>query len=121
MEQFIKLLHEAGMPLTDCDFLNADGKSTEELIKMTNFRMNCFTGSQKVADKLAVLTKGKIRLEDAGFDWKILGPDVHDMDQVAFVSDQDAFGATGQKCTAQSIVFAHKNWFIFINIIKTFI
>ncbi|GIT60939.1 MAG: hypothetical protein Ct9H300mP20_07660 [Gammaproteobacteria bacterium] len=28
-----------------------------------------------MANQLAVDSKGKIRIEDAGFDWKILGPD----------------------------------------------
>lgn len=27
--------------------------------------------------------KGKVRLEDAGFDWKILGPDVNEIDYAA--------------------------------------
>lgn len=27
-------------------------------------------------------------LEDAGFDWKVLGPDVRDMDYVAWQCDQ---------------------------------
>lgn len=31
-------------------------------------------------------------------------------DFVAWVSDQDAYAASGQKCSAQSIVFAHENW-----------
>jgi len=31
--------------------------------------------------------KGKVRLEDAGFDWKVMGPDVNDIDYVAQVSD----------------------------------
>ena len=38
--------------------------------------MTLFTGSSRVADKLAVDLKGRIKLEDAGFDWKIIGPDV---------------------------------------------
>jgi len=37
---------------------------------------------------LAKHLNGKIKIEDAGFDWKILGPDVSDFDYVAFVSDQ---------------------------------
>ena len=41
-------------------------------------------------------------MEDAGFDWKILGPDVTDFDYVAWQCDQDAYAATGQKCSAQS-------------------
>lgn len=34
-----------------------------------------------MADKLAVDLKGRIKLEDAGFDWKILGPDVQEVCQ----------------------------------------
>lgn len=41
--------------------------------------MTLFTGSSRVADKLAVDLKGRIKLEDAGFDWKILGPDVQEV------------------------------------------
>jgi len=42
-----------------------------------NPRMTLFTGSSRVAEKLALDLKGRVKLEDAGFDWKILGPDVH--------------------------------------------
>ena len=73
-------------------------------------RSTQFTGSSVVAEDLAVKLRGKIRIEDAGFDWKIIGPDVSDMDLVAQVSDQDAYAFSGQKCSAQSILFAHKNW-----------
>lgn len=41
--------------------------------------MTLFTGSSRVAEKLAVDLKGRIKLEDAGFDWKILGPDVNEV------------------------------------------
>jgi len=73
-------------------------------------RMTQFTGSSKVAEILARDLAGKIKLEDAGWDWKLLGPDVHDLDYVAFVSDQDAYAYSGQKCSAQSALFVHKNW-----------
>lgn len=42
--------------------------------------------------------------------WKVLGPDVHDMNYVAWVCDQDAYAYSGQKCSAQSALFVHKNW-----------
>jgi Aldehyde dehydrogenase family len=48
-------------------------------------------GSSRVAERLAVQMRGKVYLEDAGFDWKILGPDVSDVDYVAWQCDQDAF------------------------------
>ena len=63
-----------------------------------------------MAESLAELTHGKVRVEDAGFDWKVLGPEVGDLDYVAWVCDQDAYAATGQKCSAQSMLFAHDNW-----------
>jgi 1-pyrroline-5-carboxylate dehydrogenase len=43
-------------------------------------------------------------------DWKILGPDVDDIDYVAWQCDQDAYASIGQKCSAQSICFVHENW-----------
>ncbi len=51
-------------------------------------------------------------LEDAGFDWKILGPDAQpeDLPYVSWQCDQDAYACSGQKCSAQSILFAHSNW-----------
>lgn len=39
--------------------------------------MTQFTGSARIAEKLAKDLGGRVKLEDAGFDWKILGPDVH--------------------------------------------
>jgi len=36
---------------------------------------------------LAEKLKGKVKLEDAGFDWKILGPDVENIEFVAWTSD----------------------------------
>jgi len=41
--------------------------------------MTLFTGSSRVAEKLAADLKGRVKLEDAGFDWKILGPDVQEV------------------------------------------
>ena len=52
----------------------------------------------------------QVFLEDAGFDWKILGPDVQNVDYVAWQCDQDAYACSGQKCSAQSMLFVHKNW-----------
>ncbi len=52
----------------------------------------------------------QVFLEDAGFDWKVMGPDVSNMEYVAWVCDQDAYACSGQKCSAQSMLFMHKNW-----------
>lgn len=52
--------------------------------------MTLFTGSSRVADKLAVDLKGRIKLEDAGFDWKILGPDVQEVSYEQFSSGKYA-------------------------------
>eukprot|EP01036_Dinobryon_divergens_P032624 gene32625-42257_t len=46
-------------------------------------------------------------------DAKILGPDVSNFDFVAYTSDQDAYAYSGQKCSAQSALFAHSNWLLF--------
>ncbi|GAA0143557.1 dehydrogenase [Lithospermum erythrorhizon] len=110
MEQMMRLLHNCGLPMEDVDFINSDGKTMNKLLQEANPRMTLFTGSSKVAEKLALDLKGRIKLEDAGFDWKILGPDVLEMDYVAWVCDQDAYACSGQKCSAQSMLFMHENW-----------
>ena len=70
------------------------GKVMGELVKKSDnkIRLLQFTGSKEVANKLAIETKGKIRIEDAGFDWKIIGPDYDPewSEYVAWQSDQDA-------------------------------
>lgn len=53
-------------------------------ILQANPRMTLFTGSSRVAEKLALDLKGRIRLEDAGFDWKVLGPDVQEVPYYIF-------------------------------------
>ncbi|XP_078432178.1 aldehyde dehydrogenase 12A1 [Wolffia australiana] len=110
MEQMIRLLHSCGLPLKDVDFINTDGATMNKLLMEAKPSMTLFTGSSRVAEKLAGDLKGRIKLEDAGFDWKILGPDVKEVDYVAWVCDQDAYACSGQKCSAQSILFIHENW-----------
>jgi 1-pyrroline-5-carboxylate dehydrogenase len=110
MEQFLRLLHASGMPPADCDLLICRGPVAQEVITQTPVRVTQFTGSSAVGELLCAATRGKVRLEDAGYDWKILGPDVGDIDYVAWQCDQDAYACSGQKCSAQSIVFCHENW-----------
>lgn len=110
MEQFLRLLHDCGMEMTDVDFLNCKGPVAQKVIVDTPVRLTQFTGSSKVGEMLSLATHGKVRLEDAGFDWKVIGPDVGDVDYVAWQCDQDAYASIGQKCSAQSICFVHENW-----------
>ncbi|KAG2439205.1 hypothetical protein HXX76_004568 [Chlamydomonas incerta] len=109
-EQLLRLLVHCGMPASDVDLLHGPGATVGEVIRQAEPRSTLFTGSQRVAERLAVETRGKVFLEDAGFDWKIMGPDVRDLDYVAWQCDQDAYACSGQKCSAQSMLFAHSNW-----------
>ncbi|MDH4048796.1 MAG: aldehyde dehydrogenase family protein [Gammaproteobacteria bacterium] len=113
-EQFLRLLIHAGLPATDIDLIHCRGSSMGRLIESARDRIRLiqFTGSSQVAEKIASVVNGAVRLEDAGFDWKIIGPDYDAawLDYVAWQSDQDAYNASGQKCSAQSILFVHNNW-----------
>lgn len=51
-----------------------------------------------------------IKIINSGFNWKVMGPDVHEVEGVVFQSDQDAYACGGQKCSAQSVLFVHENW-----------
>lgn len=39
-----------------------------------------------------------------------MGPDVSDLEYVAYMCDHDAYAFGGQKCSAQSAMFVHDNW-----------
>jgi len=110
IEEFLRLLIACGMPKDDVILIHTNGENMEYLIKEIEPRMTLFTGSKKIAERLSKLLSGRIKIEDAGFDWKILGPDVSDVDYIASISDQDAYALSGQKCSAQSLLFVHKNW-----------
>lgn len=109
-EQFLRLLIHCGLDPNVMDMVYCDGPTFNELLLKGDSRMTLFTGSQAVAEKLTLDMRGRVKLEDAGFDWKILGPDVIEEDYVAWQSDQDAYAFSGQKCSAQSICFMHENW-----------
>jgi 1-pyrroline-5-carboxylate dehydrogenase len=113
-EQFIRLLIHAGLPSSDLDLIHCRGSEMGKLLEAArdDIRLVQFTGSSGVAERISSLMNGAVRLEDAGFDWKVLGPDYQDewLDYVAWQCDQDAYNAAGQKCSAQSIMFAHENW-----------
>ncbi|NNL54555.1 MAG: aldehyde dehydrogenase family protein [Woeseia sp.] len=113
-EQFLRLLIHCGLPAEDVDLIHCRGSKMGELIEASRdtLRLVQFTGSSNVAEHVAGVMGGRVRLEDAGFDWKVIGPDFDArwLDYVAWQSDQDAYNASGQKCSAQSILFVHQNW-----------
>ncbi len=113
-EQFLRLLIHCGLSPNDIDLIHCRGSQMGKLIYQAadQIRLVQFTGSSEVAEAVSSAVNGKVRLEDAGFDWKIIGPDFdqHWLDFVAWQSDEDAYNAAGQKCSAQSILFVHENW-----------
>ena len=78
--------------------------------EMAKERLICKAVWKKIAKTLCVATEGKVRIEDAGFNWKVFGRDVGEVDFVAFTCDQDAHANTGQKCSATSLLVLHENW-----------
>jgi 1-pyrroline-5-carboxylate dehydrogenase len=76
LEQWVRMLHHCGLPKEDLDFMHSDGPIMERVLKQADARMTLFTGSSRVGDHLAKALIGRVRLEDGGYDWKVLGPDV---------------------------------------------
>ena len=109
-QEFLNLMIKCGVPKTDIALIHTNGPNMEHLLMNSKMRMTQFTGSSKVAEHLSKQLNGIIKIEDAGFDWKITGPDVNDIDFAVFLTDQDCFAGSGQKCSAQSIMFLHQNW-----------
>jgi 1-pyrroline-5-carboxylate dehydrogenase len=111
-EAFVRLLLHCGMPAQDLLLIHCSGQVMEKLATNPVIQFTQFTGSTSVADRLLKLTKGKCRIEDAGFDWKIVGPNAIPsmLDFLAAQCDMDAYAASGQKCSAQSLLAVHENW-----------
>jgi 1-pyrroline-5-carboxylate dehydrogenase len=53
-----------------------------------------------VAEILTKQMKGKVRLEDAGFNWNIVDENIRDLEDIVTQVDKDAFSMSGQKCSA---------------------
>jgi len=70
------MLHYCGLPQEDLDFINCDGPVMEKVLIKGNARNTLFTGSSRIGEHLVKKLDGKVRLEDGGYDWKMLGPDV---------------------------------------------
>ena len=113
-EQFLKMLIHCGLSPNDIDLIHCRGETMGQLISQASgtIRLAQFTGSSGVAERVAATLNGRVRLEDAGYDWKVIGPDFDPdwLDYVAWQCDEDAYNAAGQKCSAQSALFVHDNW-----------
>jgi 1-pyrroline-5-carboxylate dehydrogenase len=112
VEALVRLFEASGMPPESLLLVNSDRECAERVFESCKdiFRIVQFTGSSKVAHKLLEQFKGKVKIEDSGFNWKILGPDVHLPEYVVSQADQDAFATSGQKCSCMRILLVHKNW-----------
>jgi len=69
-----------GMNPNESDFITCENKIINDLLEGDTFRLTQFTGSSKIAEHIGNVTNGKVKVEDAGFDWKLFGPDVVDFD-----------------------------------------
>ncbi len=112
IEAFTRLLLDCGMPPDDMLLIHCRGEVMEKIVTNSVIRLTQFTGSSAVAERLLKLTGGRVRKEDSGFDFKFLGPNSipRMIDFVAEQCDKDAYAASGQKCSAQSILFIHNSW-----------
>lgn len=72
MEQALLLLIESGISASDVNFINCDGPTMHKFLMDSKPKMTQFTGSSAVANMLAKDLAGKVKLEDAGFDWKVI-------------------------------------------------
>ena len=111
MDSIIKIMHDNGLPEKDVDLIHCSGNVMENLLQKSNLRLTQFTGSSIVAEKLSKELYGKVRIEGGGFDWKIIDKkkDI-DPEVVYQICNKDAYSFSGQKCSAQSMLFIDDSW-----------
>jgi 1-pyrroline-5-carboxylate dehydrogenase len=71
LEQFVRLLLDCGMPTDAVDMLHCSGSVASELLRRAPVRLTQFTGGAGVSEQLCREFAGKVKVEDAGFDWKV--------------------------------------------------
>lgn len=59
-EQLLRLLHHCGMPPSDADLVHGSGVTMNDIMVQAQPRSTLFTGSQRVAEKLAADMRGKV-------------------------------------------------------------
>ena len=99
----------------DVDFIHWEGNIMDILLMNSNIGLTQFTGSKSIAERLSKRLNGKVKIEDAGFDWKIIGPKDrntrNEEEKLIYQTcNHDSYTYSGQKCSAQSILFIHKSW-----------
>ncbi len=109
--QFVKILHEAGMPKKALSFLPGPGREIgDSLVDHPRTRMIAFTGSKEVGlrifERASKVSPGQIWLkrtilEMGGKDAQIVD-ETADLDAAADAIVAGAFGFQGQKCSACS-------------------
>lgn len=60
IEQLFRLLHDCGMPPADADLLHGGGPVVGHVLQQAQPRNTLFTGSSRVAEKIAVDMHGKV-------------------------------------------------------------
>lgn len=60
LEDFVRLLHACGLPPADVDMLHGPGATMGEIMAQARPRSTLFTGSQRVAEKLAKDFHGRV-------------------------------------------------------------
>lgn len=109
--QYVKILHEAGLPKEALTFLPGPGSQIgDSLVDHPRTRMIAFTGSKEVGlrifDRASKLNPGQIWLkrtilEMGGKDAQVVD-ETADLDAAADAIVSGAFGFQGQKCSACS-------------------
>ena len=102
IEQFLRMMIHCGLNPRDLDIIHCGGRTISRLVDEASdhIRLIQFTGSSQVAESLSAAVHGAVRIEDAGFDWKVIGPDF-DPSWVDYVAWQaDALYASSSACHA---------------------
>jgi alpha-ketoglutaric semialdehyde dehydrogenase len=108
---FVKVLHEAGLPPGVINLLTGTGKNVgEQLVTSADVSIISFTGSTETGraiNQMAASSFKRISLEMGGKNGIIVMDDA-DLDLAVDGALWGGFGTTGQRCTAASRILLHE-------------
>lgn len=109
VSKFVDQMVEFGLPKDLVTQLSGDKSQVEQMFQTIDPKVITFTGSSTTANHLSKVFNGNVYVEDSGFNFKVLDPNVELGDKIVKQCFKDMFGYSGQKCSAQSLLFLPKH------------
>ncbi|MBT5856515.1 bifunctional proline dehydrogenase/L-glutamate gamma-semialdehyde dehydrogenase [bacterium] len=108
-QYLVHLFHQAGVPQTALQCVTCKDEQATTIIKHPSVKQLVFTGSNDTAHCLQLLRPTMPIIAETGGKNTVIITEMSDWEQAIQYTIQSAFGFSGQKCSAASLMICEKN------------